>query len=72
MPVPTKENKDMNKMDELMSRYPQLEVCKADITAALDLLRSMYHAGGKLLCCGNGGSCGCGTSVQNTGCGCGC
>jgi len=47
----------MNKMDELMSRYPQLEVCKADITAALDLLRSMYHAGGKLLCCGNGGSC---------------
>lgn len=47
----------MNKMDELMSRYPQLGGCKASIEGAMDLLRNMYQAGGKLLCCGNGGSC---------------
>ncbi len=47
----------MNKMDELMSRYPQLEGCKASIEGAMDLLRNMYQAGGKLLACGNGGSC---------------
>lgn len=47
----------MDKMNELMSRYPQLEGCKASIEGAMDLLRNMYQAGGKLLCCGNGGSC---------------
>ena len=46
----------MDKMTELLQRYPQLEVCRADIESAMDLLRNMYAAGGKLLCCGNGGS----------------
>ena len=47
----------MDKLTELMQRYPQLEGCKASIEAAMELLRNMYHAGGKLLACGNGGSC---------------
>lgn len=47
----------MDKMTELMTRYPQLEGCKASIEAAMALLRQMYKAGGKLLACGNGGSC---------------
>lgn len=47
----------MNKMDELMQRYPQLVCCKEDIEKAMELLRQMYAAGGKLLACGNGGSC---------------
>ena len=47
----------MDKLTELMQRYPQLEGCKASIEAAMELLRNMYRGGGKLLCCGNGGSC---------------
>jgi len=47
----------MDKMTELMQRYPQLEGCKASIEEAMALLRNMYRDGGKLLCCGNGGSC---------------
>ena len=47
----------MDKMTELMTRYPQLEGCRADIEKAMCLLLDMYTAGGKLLACGNGGSC---------------
>lgn len=47
----------MDKMTELMQRYPQLACCKADMEKAMELLRQMYHSGGKLLACGNGGSC---------------
>lgn len=47
----------MDKMTELMTRYPQLEECRADIEKAMELLRNMYARGGKLLACGNGGSC---------------
>jgi len=47
----------MDKMNELMQRYPQLESCKASIQGAMELLRQMYKDGGKLLACGNGGSC---------------
>lgn len=46
----------MDKMTELLQRHPQLEGCKADIDSAMELLRNMYAAGGKLLACGNGGS----------------
>lgn len=46
----------MNKMEELLSRYPQLKSCEDAIRQALTILREMYHAGGKLLVCGNGGS----------------
>ncbi len=47
----------MDKMTELLNRYPQLECCRQDVEKAMDLLREMYARGGKLLCCGNGGSC---------------
>ena len=46
----------MEKLTELLQRYPQLEGCKAEIENALTLLLDMYHSGGKLLACGNGGS----------------
>ena len=52
----TGKEENMDKMTELMTRYPQLECCKAEIEKAMDLLRSMYAKGGKLLACGNGGS----------------
>lgn len=47
----------MDKLTELMQRYPQLEDCRTSIEAAMELLRNMYRGGGKLLACGNGGSC---------------
>ena len=41
---------------DLMSRYPQLTVCKESITKAFAVLSESYHNNGKLLICGNGGS----------------
>ena len=52
----TGKEENMDKMTELMTRYPQLEGCRESIEKAMDLLRSMYAKGGKLLACGNGGS----------------
>ena len=42
---------------ELYSRYPALAVCENNINAALEVLVSTYKNGGKILLCGNGGSC---------------
>ena len=42
---------------ELIHRYPLLAVCEADILAAEELLTDCFRGGGKLLLCGNGGSC---------------
>ena len=42
--------------EELFARYPALEACRADVLAAFDALSATYRAGGKVLCCGNGGS----------------
>jgi len=44
-------------MKELLIRYPQLEVCKNDIITGLELMKQTYNDGGKILLCGNGGSC---------------
>ena len=44
-------------MKELLMRYPQLEVCKEDIEKAVQTIIECYEKGGKLLLCGNGGSC---------------
>ena len=41
---------------ELLGRYPALEKCKNEIYAAYEALINCYDGGGKLLCCGNGGS----------------
>ena len=42
---------------ELLTRYPCLEVCKDEIAAARDALIACYEADGKVMICGNGGSC---------------
>ena len=44
-------------LNELMKRYPQLSVCKEDILKAEKALIECYKNGGKVLICGNGGSC---------------
>ena len=44
-------------MNELISRYPCLEACKEEIIAATDAIIDCYKKGGKVLLCGNGGSC---------------
>lgn len=41
----------------LMERYPVLQVCREEIQKAVDLWCKAYENGGKLLLCGNGGSC---------------
>lgn len=47
----------MNKhIDKLIERYPQLEVCREDISKAYQLLETAYSSGRKLLVSGNGGS----------------
>lgn len=44
-------------LNKLIERYPSLKVCKGDIEKAISLLTDCYERGGKLLLCGNGGSC---------------
>lgn len=44
-------------LQELIARYPALAVCQADIHVATDTIISCYEHGGKVLLCGNGGSC---------------
>ncbi len=43
-------------LNELLTRYPTLTACVADIEAARDAIIACYEAGGKVLLCGNGGS----------------
>lgn len=43
-------------MEKLLKRYPALTEISDDIEKAVELLTDMYKNGGKLLCCGNGGS----------------
>lgn len=42
--------------NELLLRYPILNECSEDILNAYRVLEKCYLEGGKLLCCGNGGS----------------
>jgi D-sedoheptulose 7-phosphate isomerase len=44
-------------VDNLFERYPALEVCKEDILEAIQEVSNCYSNKGKLLLCGNGGSC---------------
>ena len=44
-------------VDNLITRYPKLISVKNDIIAAYNMLETTYSNGGKVLCCGNGGSC---------------
>ena len=47
----------MNHLSVLLERYPALSVCEESIRAACEAIIACYTAGGKLLMCGNGGSC---------------
>ena len=47
----------MKDIELLMKRYPALECCRDAVTATARLLADGYRQGGKLLLCGNGGSC---------------
>lgn len=44
-------------INELIQRYPALAECRCDIENAVDAIEKAYRQGGKLLLCGNGGSC---------------
>ena len=44
-------------VDDLFERYPALEECKVDILEAIQEVSNCYLNKGKLLLCGNGGSC---------------
>lgn len=44
-------------LDELLTRYPALKNCAAEIQTAGEIMLETYSAGGKMLVCGNGGSC---------------
>lgn len=43
-------------LEELLHRYPPLEICKDQIREAGEILIESYKNDGKLLVCGNGGS----------------
>ena len=46
-----------DRMSELFTRYPALNVCESSVRKAADILLATYRCGGKILVCGNGGSC---------------
>ena len=46
----------IRKVDDLVRRYPALFSCRASIESAVKAICDSYHAGKKLITCGNGGS----------------
>lgn len=47
----------MNKhIEDLIERYPALNVCAEDVETAFEYIKTSYENGGKLLIAGNGGS----------------
>jgi len=44
-------------LDNLITRYPALEVCRGQICEAYEVMKHCYDRDGKLLIAGNGGSC---------------
>jgi D-sedoheptulose 7-phosphate isomerase len=46
----------MTRIEQLISTYPELDVCVPDIQSAFEILRACFRGGGKVLTCGNGGS----------------
>ncbi|MCL1896615.1 MAG: SIS domain-containing protein [Clostridiales bacterium] len=47
----------MGQIEELIGQYPCLAGCRGAMERALAILVRCYEAGGKVLVCGNGGSC---------------
>jgi D-sedoheptulose 7-phosphate isomerase len=44
------------RLSSILERYPILQACEKELSAAFDLLVAAYRNGNKLLVCGNGGS----------------
>lgn len=44
------------KIDELIVRYPALEICYEDLITAVEKICECFRSGNKLIICGNGGS----------------
>lgn len=44
-------------MSEVFERYKCLEVCRESMEVAVQMMCKTYKSGGKILVCGNGGSC---------------
>ncbi len=44
-------------MIDLYGHFPELKACKESIENAYQMLKDTYLSGGKILLCGNGGSC---------------
>ena len=57
MPPLQRQYKERDMKDELLKRYPTLKECENDINDAVDIIEKTFSEGGKLLLCGNGGSC---------------
>ncbi len=53
----TMDMKEEDIFNEMTNRYPDLEACKKDIMEACRIVIDCYSNNGKLLLCGNGGSC---------------
>ena len=47
----------MKHLELLIERYPALAVCESEIKRAIEAIIACYEKDGKLLLCGNGGSC---------------
>lgn len=45
------------RVDAMLRRYPNLEACENEIMEAAGTIIDCFEKGGKLLLCGNGGSC---------------
>lgn len=44
-------------IEELIKRYPALSICQGEIQKTVEMLIQCYENSGKLMICGNGGSC---------------
>ena len=44
-------------MNDIFERYPELSVCEESMKKAVEMMCDTYYNGGKILVCGNGGSC---------------
>ena len=44
-------------MNDVFERYKSLEVCRESMEEAVQMMCETYKSGGKILVCGNGGSC---------------
>jgi len=49
-------NSTLEKISELIERYPALEICRKDLISATEKICNCFNGGNKILICGNGGS----------------